>query len=98
MVEFEVRNRDLLARIGRIKTKSGTVETPSFLPVINMAKQIVTPKELWEEFGCKILITNAYIVKKQKAETAIEMGIHRFLDFPGVIMTDSGAYQILEYG
>ena len=98
MVEFEVRNRDLLGRIGRIKTKSGSIETPAFLPVINMAKQTVTPRELWEEFGCRILITNAYIIKKQQAEAAVKMGIHKLLDFPGVIMTDSGAYQILEYG
>jgi len=98
MAEFEVRNRDLLARIGRIKTKSGSIETPAFLPVINMAKQTVTPRELWEEFGCRILITNAYIVKKQQAEAAVKVGIHKLLDFPGVIMTDSGAYQILEYG
>jgi len=98
MVEFEIKSRDLLARIGRLKTKSGTVETPAFLPVINMAKQSVTPRELWEEFGCKILITNAYIIKKQRAEEATKLGIHSFLDFPGVVMTDSGAYQILAYG
>jgi len=98
MVEFEIRSRDLLARIGRLKTKSGTVETPAFLPVINMAKQSVTPKELWEEFGCRILITNAYIIKKQQAEKVARLGIHSFLNFPGVIMTDSGAYQILAYG
>jgi len=98
MVEFEVKNKDLLARIGRLKTKSGIVETPAFLPVINMAKQSVTPRELWEEFGCRILITNAYIIKKQHADKALNMGIHSFLDFPGTIMTDSGAYQILAYG
>ena len=98
MVEFEIKSRDLLARIGRLKTKSGRVETPAFLPVINMAKQSVTPRELWEEFGCRILITNAYIIKKQQAEEAARLGIHSFLDFPGVVMTDSGAYQILAYG
>jgi len=98
MVEFEIKSRDLLARIGKLKTKSGTVETPAFLPVINMAKQSVTPRELWEEFGCRILITNAYIIKKQQAEEAAKLGIHSFLDFPGAVMTDSGAYQILAYG
>ena len=98
MVEFEIKSRDLLARIGRLKTKSGTFETPVFLPVINMAKQSVTPSELWEKFGCKILITNAYIIKKRQAEEAVRRGIHSLLDFPGVVMTDSGAYQILAYG
>ncbi|RLG93426.1 tRNA guanosine(15) transglycosylase TgtA, partial [Candidatus Bathyarchaeota archaeon] len=98
MVEFEIKSRDLLARIGRLKTKSGTVETPAFLPVINMAKQSVTPRELWNEFNCKILITNAYIIKRRYVENEKRVEIHSLLDFPGVIMTDSGAYQILEYG
>jgi 7-cyano-7-deazaguanine tRNA-ribosyltransferase len=98
MIEFEIRDRDLLARIGRLKTKSGTVETPVFLPVINMAKQAVTPRELWTDFDCRMLITNAYIVKKQQGEAAKKEGVHSLLDYPGVVMTDSGAYQILAYG
>ncbi|MCW4020952.1 MAG: tRNA guanosine(15) transglycosylase TgtA [Candidatus Bathyarchaeota archaeon] len=98
MFEFEVRDRDILARIGRLKTKSGTVETPVFLPVINMAKQSVSPRDLWTNFGCRMLITNAYIIKKQQGETARKEGVHAVLDFPGAVMTDSGAYQILAYG
>ncbi|OYT48613.1 hypothetical protein B6U79_02845, partial [Candidatus Bathyarchaeota archaeon ex4484_231] len=95
MAEFEVHERDLLGRIGKLKTKSGTVETPAFLPVINIAKQTVSPKELWDNYGCRMLITNAYLIKKNQEETAKKEGIHRVLDFPGVVMTDSGAYQIL---
>lgn len=34
-MSFEVREKDLLARIGRLKTKSGAVETPLFFPVVN---------------------------------------------------------------
>jgi len=98
MAEFEVHERDLLGRIGKLKTKSGTVETPAFLPVINIAKQTVSPKELWDNYGCRMLITNAYLIKKNQEETAKKEGIHRVLDFPGVVMTDSGAYQILAYG
>jgi len=98
MAEFEIRERDLLARIGRLRTKSGTIETPVFLPVVNPARNPVAPRILWEEFGCKALITNAYITKKHFGSEAEEKGIRRILDFPGVIMTDSGAYQILAYG
>ncbi|MEM3745587.1 MAG: tRNA guanosine(15) transglycosylase TgtA [Candidatus Bathyarchaeia archaeon] len=98
MVEFEIRERDLLARIGKLKTKSGTIETPAFLPVINPVKELVTPLELWENFNCRVLITNAYIVKKHFGEEAKRKGIHKILKYPGVIMTDSGAYQILVYG
>lgn len=95
---FELRNRDLLARIGRLQTKSGKIETPILLPVINPAIQSISPRSLNEEFNCKALITNAYILKKHQAEEAKEKGIHKLLDFDGVIMTDSGAYQILVYG
>jgi 7-cyano-7-deazaguanine tRNA-ribosyltransferase len=97
-MSFEIRDRDLLARIGRFKTKSGTFETPALLPVINPNVQPVSPKEIGEEFGCEALITNAYIVKKHFQNEAVEKGIHGFLDFKKVVMTDSGAYQILIYG
>lgn len=97
-MSFEIRNRDLLARIGRLETKSGTIETPQLLPVINPALQPISPRNMREEFDCTALITNAYIVRKRFREEAIEKGIHSFLDFEGVVVTDSGAYQILVYG
>jgi len=97
-MSFEIRDRDLLARIGRFETKSGVIETPLLLPVINPTVQPVLPKTLQEEFNCKALITNAYIIKKNFKDAAVEKGIHGFLDFSGVVMTDSGAYQILVYG
>jgi len=97
-MSFEIRDRDLLARIGRFQTKSGIFETPALLPVINPTVQPVSPKEIGEEFGCEALITNAYIVKRHFQNEAAEKGIHDFLDFNRVVMTDSGAYQILIYG
>ncbi len=97
-MSFEIRRRDMLARLGRIRTKSGTIETPVLLPVINPSVQPIPPKTMSSEFGCKALITNAYIIKKQRGEEAAEKGIHKLLDFDGVVMTDSGAYQILVYG
>jgi len=94
---FELRDKDLLGRIGRLKTKKGQIETPAFMPVINPLKQIISPSEMYYDFGCKIIITNAYIIKKNfKNFPAID--IHEFLNYPGVVMTDSGAYQILVYG
>jgi 7-cyano-7-deazaguanine tRNA-ribosyltransferase len=96
-MSFEIAERDLMARIGRFKTKSGVVETPLLLPVINPNVQTVLPKTLEEEFGCRALITNAYIIQKKFKEAASEKGLHDFLNFKGVIMTDSGAYQLLIY-
>jgi 7-cyano-7-deazaguanine tRNA-ribosyltransferase len=97
-MSFEIRDRDLLARIGRIKTKSGVFETPALLPVVNPAIQPISPKKMRELFNCEALITNAYIIKKHFADKAVLKGVHRLLDFDGVLMTDSGAYQILVYG
>jgi len=96
-MSFEIVDRDLMARIGRFETKSGVVETPLLLPVINPNIQTVLPKKLEEEFGCRALITNAYIIQKNFKEAAAEKGLHDFLNFNGVIMTDSGAYQLLIY-
>jgi 7-cyano-7-deazaguanine tRNA-ribosyltransferase len=97
-MSFEIRDRDLLARIGRLETKGGTIETPLLLPVINPMVQLITPRTIQETFDCRALITNAYIVKKHFEDETVKKGIHDFLDFKGAIMTDSGAYQILVYG
>jgi 7-cyano-7-deazaguanine tRNA-ribosyltransferase len=96
-MSFEIVDRDLMARIGRFETKSGIVETPQLLPVINPNVQSVLPKALEDTFGCKAIITNAYIIKKKHKEAVSKKGLHDFLDFKGTIMTDSGAYQLLIY-
>ncbi len=97
-MSFEIKEKDLLARVGRLKTKSGTVETPLLFPVVNPALQPVSPRKMREEFGFEALITNAYILKKRVDKQPMENGLHEFLGFDGTVMTDSGAYQILVYG
>jgi len=97
-MSFEVKEKDLLARIGKIQTKSGSLETPLLFPVINPFSQIISPTRIKEEFGFEALITNAYILKKHSPRDLAEKGLHDFLNFKGSVMTDSGAYQILVYG
>jgi len=96
-MSFEVLETDLLGRIGKIKTKSGYLETPALLPVIHPVKQEVSLDEI-KKVGFKGIITNAYITMKYYSDLAKEKGIHALLNFEGVIMTDSGGYQILNYG
>jgi 7-cyano-7-deazaguanine tRNA-ribosyltransferase len=95
---FEIKEKDLLARIGKIQTKSGAVETPLLFPVVNPVIQPISPRKIYEEFSFEALMTNAYILKKHFQNQPAERGLHEFLDFNRVIMTDSGAYQILVYG
>ena len=95
---YEVRKKDLLGRIGLLRTKSGTIETPLLLPVVNPNTQAIPAKDLRSVYGFDSLITNSYLVwRKFHGEKEIPK-IHQFLNFDGVIETDSGAYQILQYG
>ncbi len=98
LMSFEIKEKDLLGRIGKLKTKSGTVETPLLFPVINPSIQPVPTRRLKEYFGFEAVITNSYILRKRFNEKVTEQGLHKFLDYAGVVMTDSGAYQILVYG
>ena len=98
MMIFEIVKTDLAARIGKLKTNHGTVNTPSFVPVIHPVKQSIPAKKI-QEMGFEIVITNAYISRNNYGDDeAIKKGIHKIIDYDGSIMTDSGGYQVLEYG
>ncbi len=100
--QFEVRATDAGGRIGKLSVpRAGvTVETPSLMPVVNPNVQTVAPSRLATEFGAQVLITNAYIVRgtEDLRERAVERGLHDLLDFDGAIVTDSGSFQLAEYG
>src|SRR5512136_3101134 len=98
-IAFESLSSDIAGRSGRLTVGKKTVKTPALLPVINPHLQLVTPKEL-QAMGVEALITNAYIFSqsKQFRERALSEGLHRVLDFDGIIMTDSGSFQLSVYG
>lgn len=97
---LELVRRDGLARICRLHTRQGELETPCLLPVINPRLITVSPRELYDVFGFRALITNSYIIRSDPKirEDALSRGLHELLDFPGVIMTDSGTFQSHMYG
>jgi 7-cyano-7-deazaguanine tRNA-ribosyltransferase len=95
---FEVVEKDVLGRIGRLTTKTGVIETPLLLPVVNPLVQPLSPQVMERDFDCQALIANAYLLKKNFGEEVTACGIHEFLGFHRVVMTDSGAYQLLVYG
>ena len=94
---FEILKTDLAGRIGKIYTNHGIIETPAYVPVIHPVKQTVPSKKI-KEIGFDLVITNAYITKNHYGNEAIKQGIHKIIDFDRAIMTDSGGYQVLEYG
>ena len=97
---FEVTVRDGRARLGKLHTKHGILETPTLLPVINPNIRTIEPREMWDRYGIGALITNSYIIWKhqQLKDKAQTDGVHELLDYPGVIMTDSGTFQSYVYG
>ncbi|MFW5949090.1 MAG: tRNA-guanine transglycosylase, partial [Halolamina sp.] len=99
---FEIRASDGLARVGKLTVpRAGvTVETPALMPVVNPNLQTISPRRLHDEFGAEILITNSYIIRNTDdlRERALDVGLHEMLDFPGAIVTDSGSFQLAEYG
>ncbi len=98
-LHFEVLKEDVAGRIGRLTDGKKTLHTPAILPVINPHVPLITPRKLWD-MGFTALITNAYILSKSREfrEPALSQGLHELYDFPGIIMTDSGSFQLSVYG
>ncbi len=94
---FEIREKDLLGRLGILKTKSGNLETPYLFPVINPSFQPVPPSEI-QQLGFNGIITNAYLIWKRSSNQEPPQDVHKLTGFNGVVATDSGGYQILQYG
>ena len=88
--KFELVARDGCARVGKLHTSHGILETPALLPVINPNIRTIEPREMWDRYGIQGLITNSYIIWKHDdlKNHAVNKGVHDLLDFPGVIITD----------
>ena len=97
---FEISSRDGQARLGKLHTKHGILETPCLLPVINPNIRTIEPREMWDKYGIQALITNSYVIWKHEnlKDSALSDGVHELIDYPGVIMTDSGTFQSYVYG
>ena len=84
------------ARRGRVHTAHGTFETPVFMPVGTQASvKAMSPLEM-KELGCEMLLGNTYHLNDRPGADLIERrgGLHRFMNWNGSIMTDSGGYQV----
>jgi queuine tRNA-ribosyltransferase len=95
---FEVRATDksTKARSGRLKTGHGLIETPAFMPVGTQGSvKAVSSREL-RELNAQIVLGNTYHLFVRPGLDVIRHfgGLHRFMNWDGPILTDSGGYQI----
>lgn len=96
MFNFEVTATDGAARAGMITTPRGTVRTPVFMPVgTRAAVRLLSAADL-ELLDADIILGNTYHLMLRPGADLIEEigGLHRFEDWKGLILTDSGGYQI----
>src|SRR5215470_6204177 len=95
---FEVLKADspTKARLGRLTTAHGTIQTPEFMPVGTQASvKALDPRELLE-MGTQIILGNTYHLNIRPGLDVIRAagGLHQFMNWKGPILTDSGGFQV----
>jgi queuine tRNA-ribosyltransferase len=84
------------ARLGRVTTPHGTIETPAFMPVGTAGTVKAMTQEALEELQVPLLLANTYHLYLRPGHELIRRmgGLHRFMSWRGGILTDSGGYQV----
>jgi len=94
---FELLARDGAARAGIIHTPRGEIRTPAFMPVGTAATVKAMLPQSVRETGADILLGNTYhLMLRPGAERIARLGgLHKFMDWPRPILTDSGGFQVM---
>lgn len=94
--EIESKSSESRARTGFLYTRRGVIETPVFMPVGTQASiKSLSPEEV-AGLGAKIILANTYHLFLRPGHGLIAKlgGLHRFMNWPRSILTDSGGYQV----
>jgi queuine tRNA-ribosyltransferase len=94
---YELLAEDGAARRGRLTTAHGGIDTPAFMPVGTAATVKGLLPEQVAATGAQILLANTYhLMLRPGAERVAALGgLHRFMNWPGPVLTDSGGYQVM---
>ncbi len=95
-LKFQIEASAGTARLGRLLTPHGEIETPVFMPVGTVASVKCVPQDILEELGVQILLGNTYhLYLRPGVETVRNLGgLHGFMSWPRAILTDSGGFQV----
>ncbi len=98
MLDFQITGKDAgsAARTGQLTTSHGLVETPVFMPVGTQATVKAMTPEMLTEVGASVVLSNTYHLYLRPGAELVEKagGLHRFMNWPGSILTDSGGFQV----
>lgn len=94
---FEIFNRDKQARRGRVTTAHGSLETPAFMATATAATVKAMTPDAVRATGAELAICNTYhLMLRPTAERVAALGgLHKFMDWAGPIVTDSGGFQVM---
>lgn len=94
---FDVFSTDKAARRGRVTTAHGTFETPAFMATATAATVKAMTPDAVRATGAELAICNTYhLMLRPTAERVASLGgLHKFMDWPGPIVTDSGGFQVM---
>jgi queuine tRNA-ribosyltransferase len=84
------------ARLGEIITKHGTIQTPCFMPIATCGSVKSVDSVEMEKIGAQIILGNTYHLYLRPTDKLIKKlgGLHKFMNWNGPILTDSGGYQV----
>ncbi len=90
------KDKETKARVGVLKTKSGEIETPFFMPVATKACGKYISSEDFREMGANAVICNSFILSLKPGVDVIKGfgGIGKFMNYKGIVFTDSGGFQM----
>ncbi len=95
-ISFEIEATNGAARLGRLTTPHGVVETPVFMPVGTLASVKGVSQDILEELDVQLLLGNTYHLYLRPGVEQVRQlgGLHRFMSWPRAILTDSGGFQV----
>jgi queuine tRNA-ribosyltransferase len=93
---FAIQAQSGPARLGRIDTPHGAVETPAFMPCGTAGSVKAVPQDILEELGAQIVLANTYHLYLRPGHELIRRlgGLHKFMSWERALLTDSGGFQV----
>ena len=97
MLKFKVLSNEKKSRRGVLSTAHGDVQTPCFMPVGTVGTVKAMTPEMVRATGAQIILGNTYhLMLRPGAERVARFGgLHKFMNWPGPILTDSGGFQVM---
>src|SRR5436309_8750610 len=94
---FAVTKTDGAARTGEIRMPRGVIRTPAFMPVGTAATVKAMYPDQVKALGADVVLGNTYhLMLRPGAERVAKLGgLHKFMNWPGPILTDSGGFQVM---